>query len=141
MQPAPPAPYKYWLILQKEENWSFTGKTITLRTDVHCHLWMHYSEQPPGRHDRMTMRRGLAEWNDPHWGFEEWAEIDQAEHGDTLLHTFTIDPWPVGVAYWYCFIGNIAGEASASVSPWWKQEEALLPPPAWQLIFEEPWTE
>lgn len=134
---APPTPHKYWLIIEKTDQWSLTGKTITITTDVACHLWMHWHPLPPGRHLRIFRRRGVDHWKDPHWGFEEYTSLEQAESGDTLIHTFVIDPWPLGMVLWYQFVGKIADLWSPSISPWWWQTDQRL---AFSPIFTELWS-
>lgn len=134
---APPTPHKYWLITNHTFAWGPTGKHICVITDVPSHLYLHYHPLAPGRHLRMVLRRGVVTFKDPHYGFEEYQVVFQNEPGDTLSHTFDVDPWPGTPFLWYQFKGNIGGIKSPSVSPWWWQNENLL---TFCHIFTEPWT-
>jgi len=74
--------------------------------------------------------------------FVVYEDNEQAEAGDTLVHTFVKDKWPVCERRWFYFIGNIAGISSVSESPIFQfhfpAPPPEPPPPIEKYIYSSP---
>ncbi|MBA7582388.1 hypothetical protein ES708_24316 [subsurface metagenome] len=93
------------------------GFTITITTDIPCHLWLYWTDKTPWTHPKGTIDRGLAVKTDSYWCFVAWHKIEQNEAGDTLIHTFSWPGWEKCQTKYFRFHGEIADEESVSDSP------------------------
>lgn len=118
-----------FLVVAEEDAYVGECKIITETTDQPAHLRLCRRRAPPKRHDRLRMRRGVEDWQDPHWGFDEVECFEQQEEGDTLIHTFEVCPWLEGDEWYYRFEGSVSGGDSPSVSPFFHQTRPIPPPP------------
>jgi len=134
--PTPPSPTKNWLIIDMSHAWHLDVKQINVETDVLCHLYLRFKDEPPEWHARLTSRRGVPITNDPGLAMQEYDQVEQDQAGDTLCHRFTLDPFPAKTRIWYYFMGTIDGGDVKSRSQFFKQEYELH-----YLVdlFNEPW--
>lgn len=91
--PPPDPPIANVAIIDIEKTVTSTGMKIVVTTNVPCHLYAVYTLEKPLRHDRSTTVRGLVVPTDTQWCYVNWTENEQAEEGDTIIHTFTKEPW------------------------------------------------
>ena len=153
--PTPPSPIKNWLIQDMNHAWHLNTKQINVETDVPCHLYLRFKDEPPEWHARVTWRRGVPITNDPGLAMKEYDQIEQEQDGDTLCHLFTLDPFPSKTRIWYYFIGTIAGGDVKSRSQFFRQEYELhylvdlfdevwgctpTPAPTYAILLYEAWT-
>jgi len=75
-----PLNISYWQHLQQV--------TVTLTSDVPCHLWLRWSWSVPRKHPKTDIRRGLPVFSEVYLCFDVYQDIEQNEVGDTLTHTF-----------------------------------------------------
>ncbi len=151
----PPPVATKWLITDMAHAWSHTGKALCVTTDVPCHLYLRFKDEPPAWHQRTTYRRGVPDTRDPGWEMKEFEQREQIQEGDTLAHLFDLDPFPPKERIWYYFIGTIAGGDVKSRSPFFRQTYDPLiftdlfidpwgciptPQPEYALLFYEEWT-
>lgn len=92
------------------------GFTITVTTDIPCHLWMRWSLVPPQVHSQPVLRRGLRMHDDVYLCFVAYHDNEQEEAGDTLIHTFVKRPWPICDRRYFHFWGTIAGVVAKSTT-------------------------
>ena len=93
------------------------GYTITLTTDVACHLFLYYTFKCPWVHRRAGTERGLTVPWWAYWCYVVWILVEQDEPGDTTVHTFQIKGLYTCNHIWFRFHGTIAGQSSPSDSP------------------------
>lgn len=153
--PTPPSPTKNWLITDMNHAWHLEDKQICVQTDVLCHLYLRFKDEPPEWHARLTSRRGVPITNDPGLAMQEYDQVEQEQPGDTLCHLFILAPFPAKTRIWYYFMGTIDGGDVKSRSQFFKQEyemhyltdlfsEAwgceITPQPVYAQLFYEGWT-
>lgn len=114
-----------------------TGYQIVITTNNPSHLWMYYTLKEPDLHKRTIIFRGLSVPAASQYCFVTWHKNEQEEAGDTLIHTFIKEPWPICETRWFTFRGQIAGKWSKSVGPIFKWHSVVIP---MMLILTEPWT-
>ncbi|MBA7577017.1 hypothetical protein ES708_18863 [subsurface metagenome] len=114
--PPPPPPTNKWCILDIVQTLTATGYKIWVVTNVPCHLFMHWTNQEPLKHDRTRVLRGLTIPAASQYCFVVWEQNEQHEAGDTIFHTFVKEPWPHCETRWFVFRGTIGGEWSSSTS-------------------------
>lgn len=118
--PPPPIPEtttNKWQVLTYSPEITCTGYILHLTTDVVCHLYGRLSENPPQIHTRSVIVRGLAVRDDLRFCFTVYHDIEQDEEGDTLTHTFTLEPWPDCTTKYFYFFATIEEAYSSSTSP------------------------
>jgi len=93
-----------------------SGMKITIMTNAACHLWLRYSLIEPRTHKIPILRRGVPFRTDIRLCFVAYHDNEQSEAGDTWLHTFVKEPWPICQTRWFMFWGTINGEPSPSTS-------------------------
>ncbi|MBA7653712.1 hypothetical protein ES703_61569 [subsurface metagenome] len=123
--PTPPSPTKNWLITDYSHSWHLDTKRICVKTDVLCHLYLRFKDEPPEWHARVTWRRGVADTKDPSLAMQEYDQVEQEQPGDTFCHRFTLDPFPGKTRIWYYFIGTIDGGDVKSRSQFFRQDYEL----------------
>ena len=135
-QTAPHQDDLHWLLTDLSYVYSGTNKIITTATDVDVRTRLRFTDQPPSPHIRQTYRRGLPDRRDPGLEMKEFAEITQAEPGDTLAHTHTVPDWLPGETRHFYFIGTIKGSDTPSRTPFFAETRPL---PTTQVVVLEPW--
>lgn len=119
---------KHWFLKDLQYFYLDDGFTLVAYTDVPCHLFCRMTTTPPRRHAKPTTRRGLNVQWDIRFCFVVPEDNEQAEAGDTLIHTFVKPAWPVCETRWFYFVGSIAGNYSISESPIFKFHFPAPPP-------------
>lgn len=71
------------------------GYTLVLTTQLPCHAWMYYTTKPPEKQPRPIYKRGIYTSDALSYCFVAWHDNEQVEQGDTLIHTFIKEPWPI----------------------------------------------
>jgi len=105
-----------------------SGMQVTIMTNAACHLWLRYSLVEPRTHKIPILRRGVYFRTDIRLCFVAYHDNEQSEAGDTWLHTFVKEPWPVCQTRWFMFWGTIDGQPSPSTSGIFKYHRTALPP-------------
>lgn len=121
-----------WFPLAVTQVVNMDGFTITLTTDVPCHLWLFYTFKEPWVHPIAKTSRGLtAPWW-AYWCYVNWIVVEQDEPGDTTIHTFQITGLVTCNRIWFRFHGNIASVSSPSDSSIFEKHytQPTPPPPA-----------
>lgn len=108
---------EHWYLKDLQYTYLDDGFTLVATTDVPCHLFCRMTSTPPRKHALPSYRRGLYLQGDIRFCFVVYEDNEQDEAGDTLIHTFVKDAWPVCERRWFYFIGNILGFPSPSESP------------------------
>ncbi len=103
--------------------------SITATTDVPCHLWARMSWTPPRRHSLPSMLRGLRITGDIRFCFVVYEDNEQLEAGDTIIHTWVKDNWPVCQTRWFYFIGSIDDAPVVSETCFFEFHYPDKPPP------------
>lgn len=124
---------QFWVSYRRTD----TGYIITILTDVECHLFKRWSLNPPQIHKVPVIMRGLAVRQDVRLCFTAYHDKEQEEAGDTFLHTFLQDDWPVCQTHYFYFLGEIGGLPCASTSPIFEKHR---PDQEHTLLISEPWT-
>jgi len=124
--PPPDPPLPNWVILLVEQILTPTGYKIKVWTNVPCHLYMFWTDTEPQKHMRTKRIRGLDVLDTPAFCFVTWHQNEQEESGDTILHTFIKEPWPVCETRWFCFRALVNNEWSPSVAPIFKKHRKEL---------------
>ena len=88
-------------------------RTLTFEA---VHLTCHYTSATPVRHRMTVTSRGLQVPQGAYWCFVATKQVEQDEPGDTLVHTFTIPDWLIGVRYYLVWTGTVASLESPSLS-------------------------
>ncbi|MBA7627796.1 hypothetical protein ES703_35265 [subsurface metagenome] len=104
----------HWALLDLQYTYLDDGFTLVATTDVPCHLFCRMTTTPPRKHSLPSMRRGLRITGDIRFCFVVYEDNEQAEPGDTLIHTFVKPGWPVGERRWFYFVGKINNTDSPS---------------------------
>lgn len=105
-----------WYLTGISEKVSIETLTVTLETDVSCHLWCRWTTDPPHVHLLATTLRGVTTKNDPYYCFDAYHDLEQIEAGDTLEHTFVLIQFLENTTRYYYFHGQISGVNSLSTS-------------------------
>jgi len=120
-----------WSLRSLEQIITVDGYIIIAHTDVPSHLYLRWTPKSPWIHKTAELRRGVQFATDVRFCFTLFEDEDQAEAGDTLEHTFTLEPWPVCQTRWFYFHGTVAGIPSPSTSPYFSKHryQPYFPPP------------
>ena len=102
---------------------------ITAVTDVPCHLYCRMTWTPPRKHSTPSYRRGLFLTGDIRFCFVVYEDNEQLEAGDTYIHTWIKDAWPVCQTRWFYFVGEIAGAPVVSETAIFEFHYPDKPPP------------
>ncbi len=120
---------------------SETGVRIRVITDVPSHLYIRLSLKKPWVHMQPSIRRGVAFAEDVRFCFTVFEDNEQNEWGDTLVHTWWKENWPVCTTKWFYVWGSRSGEMCVSTTaPFKYHNTGIEPVPPWGQIFYEPWT-
>lgn len=96
---------------------AIAGNIVTATSDIPAHLWMRWTTIPPRIHKKPVLRRGMWLNDDVRFCFDAYQDIEQDQPGDTLTHTFTMEPCLQGRRWWYYIWGYVAEVLSPSTSP------------------------
>jgi len=107
----------HWSLREIEQVKIFDGYIITIVTNVPCHLWLRYTEEPPQYHAIPLYKRGIFIYKDARFCFVAFKHIEQDEANDTYTHTFTWHGWYHCLTQYFYFWGEISGQGSPSTSP------------------------
>lgn len=110
-------PSLHWYIVTIEQTMTAHGYQIVVTTNQPAHLTLRWTSTVPQKHFLPIMRRGATVGTLIDQCFVAYTDVPQDEPGDTLVHTFFIEPWPVCEWRWFYFWGTVAGKASPSLSP------------------------
>jgi len=97
------------------------GFTITITTDVACHLWLRQTPEPPQKHLIPVLQRGIYLHSDAYHCFVAYDDLEQNEPDDTTTHTFTWTGWKECMVKYFYFWGSIGLETSVSTTGYWKK--------------------
>ena len=103
--------------------------TLSLTTDIFCHMTMHVDNNVPFRKKGEHYKRGIVYMHTPLTFFRPEWHLDQVEPGDSLAHTFT---WHCKKPYGkYTFQGTATtwGRLSPSKTPFYYIACKPTPPP------------
>ena len=104
------------------------GYLITCRTNNPVHLWLRWTTTVPQKHIHARIVRGAQVGTYIDQCFVVYTDVEQEEPGDTLIHTFIVEPWPHCETRWFYLWGTIAGETSPSASAIFKKHRIYTPP-------------
>ncbi|GAI50132.1 unnamed protein product, partial [marine sediment metagenome] len=90
--------------------------TVTMESDVPCHLWLRWTHVPPRIHRQVLLKRGVRKNDDVRFCFDVYQDLEQDEPGDTTEHTFSFSPCVDCFQFWYYTWGYIEGVISPSTS-------------------------
>lgn len=124
--PPPPAAIGNWYITNIVQTETADGYQIVVTTNVPAHLFLRWTLAPPGQHIKTVMQRGAPVQKIIDQCFVATNDINQAEAGDTLTHTFLVEPWPVCQTRWFYFWGCRVMQRQPSTSPIYEKHK--LPP-------------
>ena len=124
--PPPPAAIGNWYITNIVQTETADGYQIVVTTNVPAHLFLRWTLAPPGQHIKTVMERGAPVQKIIDQCFVATNDINQAEPGDTLTHTFLVEPWPVCQTRWFYFWGTRIMYRQPSTSPIYEKHK--LPP-------------
>jgi hypothetical protein len=96
------------------------GVTISVVTDVACHLYVRRTDVEPQIHKKSGTRRGYNFIEDLRFCFVSFTEFGQNEAGDTFTHTFTFADWTFCKTFWVYFFGKVGTLYCVSTSPVFK---------------------
>lgn len=96
------------------------GVRIRVWTDIPCHIWLRLSSQQPWIHKKPSLRRGIQFAEDVRFCFTVYEDNEQFESGDTTLHTFWKENWPICTTKWFYLWGYVSAVLAPSTSPVFK---------------------
>lgn len=115
-----------WAVLTHSATDTLDGVLISCTTNIPCHLYCRTTPTVPQRHLIPTAQRGATVATYIDQCFVAYYDTEQAEQGDTLLHSFLIAPWPFCETRWYYFWGTKRRQPIPSASPIF-QHHSLIP--------------
>jgi len=113
----PGVSYRNWTILDQSFVQYCTGYTVTLQTDVPCHLWLRNTPHKTWIHPKQHQRRGISMMTELRHCFVAYNDIEQDESGDTTEHTFQWPNWLWCQYQHYYFWGKSGGVVMVQTSP------------------------
>jgi len=116
-KPEPPPPIEHFAVMDLIQTPTPTGISITIPTNVPCHLTCYWTDKKPLKHHTSRVVRGKAVPWKTYFCFVAWHEVKQTEDGDTLYHTFDLSPWAECETRWLTFRGTVDEVLSPSVGP------------------------
>jgi len=137
--PPPDPPIFKNMPLDIEQILTADGYRIIYTTNVPCHCYMRWTTIPPVKHIEPRFLRGYPIWSDLRQCFVAYEDNEQEEAGDTLIHTFIKEPWPVCETRYFFFWSKCAETNVVSTSSIFTKHR-VAPPLIMELIFLEPWT-
>lgn len=126
----PPAPVvSNWAPLELDKLHLLEAMKIIVTTDIPVHLFMRWTDKEPLTHPTELIRRGISLPYATRWCFVAFHENEQEEAGDTYVHTFVKENWPICQTRWFYFIGTKQAEEQPSASPIFHYHRAEPPTP------------
>lgn len=126
--PPPEPPIPKFIPTKLTQTQTADGFEILLGTNVPCHLTLYWTSTEPLKHPQTRVLRGIdVPWY-TRYCFVNFHEVEQEEAGDTLYHTFIIEPWPVCETRWFTIRGNVDEVLSPSVGPIFKKHRPIYVP-------------
>lgn len=107
----------HWQVLTIEQTVTPAGYEIVITTDHYCNLILRWTNTVPQKHILPVIRRGAPVGTIIDQCFVAYHDVPQEEEGDTLVHTFIVEPWPHCEWRWFYFFGTVDGHDSPSLSP------------------------
>ena len=117
-----------WFTASLSWNQIADGLALTTRTDKPCHGWLRWSADEPKEELVPIYSRGVIIRCEKRYFFSNYHDVEQNEDGDTVHHTFFVEPWPVCERRWWYFISAIGGTFSPSTSAVFTRHRYALPP-------------
>lgn len=106
----------YFSVRSVEYTETLTGYIVTCTTNNPIHLWLRWTAIEPQKHVNERIVRGAPIGTYIDQCFVVYNDVEQNEPGDTLTHTFTLEPWLYCQTRWFYFYGTISGVLSPSRS-------------------------
>lgn len=116
-----------------------TSVSITVITDIPCHLFCRLTEYEPQIHTTTSERRGYVFVEGLRFCFVAYEDNEQLEEADTYIHTWIKPDWPACVSKWCYFYGQVAGQWAASTSPIFLRHNVYTLPPPTNRFGEPDW--
>jgi hypothetical protein len=131
----------HFAVITISEEVTASGVLVTCTTNYPVHLWLRWTNVEPKKHVNQRMVRGAPVGTYIDQCFTVFHDLEQNEPGDTLVHTFTAEPWPICQTRWFYLWGTVGGVLSPSCSPIFKYHaQGFLPPPfPWTMLLLEEW--
>jgi hypothetical protein len=115
-----------WRIVSFAQVWASNVLDFVCTTDIHCHLFLAWSDHEPYIRKRAHQKRGTVLWHDGEHGLVVNGYVEQLQAGDTQLHTIQL-PFPIGGGKrWWFLFGEVDGRRSTSRTPFYYDE--YIPP-------------
>lgn len=102
-----------------------TGYRIVAYTFEPSHLWMRWTTAEPQEHTIPRTIRGVPLPADKRFCFVAYEDNEQEEEGDTLIHTFIKEPWPVCETRYFFFTGGSNSTTSPSTTAIFKKHRLV----------------
>ncbi len=133
--PSPDPPVGNFAILDLEQRVTDTGIIITVTTNVPCHLYCYWTATEPEKHLIPILTRGIELHTQLKMCFVNWHENEQEEAGDTMVHTFTKEPWAHCETRWLTFRAKVMENWVKSVGPIFKKHR-ISPEEPTEICFD-----
>ena len=117
----------HWALSDIHQILTDTGYKIIVWTFQPCHLWFRWTTIEPEEHIIPRILRGVPLMSDKRFCFVAYKDNEQEEDGDTYVHTFLKEPWPVCETRFFYFHGTISSESSPSTSCIFKKHRPQPP--------------
>lgn len=118
---------RHFAVLEIVQTPTETGYQIVVTTNNPCHLVMRWINYEPNPHIKLTWDRGTLTSKQKVVATCWWHNNEQEEAGDTLIHTFIKEPWPVCETRWFFFWATVDGVVSPSTSAIFSKHRTLAP--------------
>lgn len=104
----------FWALTKLEYYYSETGVIVVATTDHPVHLYFRWTYETIRKHQAPYIQRGTSVSTVPRICFTVFSDNEQIEPGDTLIHTFIKEPWPVCSTRQFYFWAMIEGWVAIS---------------------------
>lgn len=140
--PPPPPALGNWIPTFLTVDVPPVGVTLTVTTDIPCHLFMRWTNQLPRKHPVSEYRRGMLVRFGTYFCFVVWEENEQIQVGDTYVHTFQKPDWAVCETRYFYFVGTKQDEEMPSATPvfYYHNEGVTMSYPLYAQIDNRHWT-
>lgn len=115
---------------------AYDSVTITLTTDIPCHVYFRFTDRPPRIHLKSGIRRGFPLIEDLRFCFTVFQDLEQDEAGDTYTHTFLIIDWYYCQTKYFYFWAKVGTWTVVSTSAPLKYHHPYVPPPPTPASFK-----
>ncbi len=110
-------PPKRWTILWIGQALIPGGWEIRVMTDVAVHLQLIWRKDPPWKHKKVVIDRGIAMWEDARFCMGKRFIVYQEEEGDTRNHTFIWTGWELCQTHYFHFQATTPGMVQPYPTP------------------------